>query len=111
MWLPRREIHPTVQQQLKADNRSALTVQLSGCSISLDRFGGPEGELRLSEAVKCLLWIGLRRTGLCIFPGAVLGRDCSARMASHTYTHTQVSFLTFGMKSFHAIVQDVVIHR
>lgn len=48
----------------------SLTVQLSGWSCSADRSG-----LRLSEAVVCLLWIGRRRTGLCIFPGAVLGRD------------------------------------
>lgn len=81
---------PPVQQPFKADKHRALTVQLSGCSFSLDGSGGPEGELRLREALVCLLWIGFRRTGLCIFPGAVLGRDepgCSARMASHTHTH------------------------
>lgn len=50
-------------------------MQLSGWAFSLDGFGGRAGELRLSEAVVCLLRIGFRRTGFCIVPGAVLGRD------------------------------------
>lgn len=79
------KIQPWVSKQTQRRSRS-LTVQLSGWAFSLDRFGGLERELRLSEAVVCLLQIGFRRRGFCIVPGAVLGRD-EPGCNTHTLCH------------------------
>lgn len=79
-----------------------LTVQLNGWSFSLEDSWSLYGEPRLCEAVVLLLWIGFRRTGLCIFPGAVLGRDdpgCSTH-ETHTISTLLMTNMEISMSTY-----------
>lgn len=80
-----------------------LTVRLGGRSFSLDDRRSRPGEPRRSDAAVLLLRIGFRRTGLCIFPGAVLGRDEPGCSSVNTHTHTQ-SLQTLCMRFYGNVI-------